>query len=268
MSGFEVSNGRLVFTYGDRQVATTGGTLLQFLTEEQEFTASVSFPNASLGEIYAWSYQAAYQTGPYYQIGITAQSVCGAYSQEWDHTQVLGAAPAGADFFVGRAVLSRTASPTQTWIGQTIFPVVPEGVGIPVGTNGSMLVEAALGLSRALTIDVEGSNLVAILQHSVGPVAGNFRQWGIMPPSYPGSPGTNNGGENTGTPALPVYWRDDSPYRKTGVWQTDSTLRANATLVAAGRTRQGGSEAASYPGSPDYSSTYALTVRGRFGRRS
>ena len=272
MSGFSYEGGQMVIRYGDRRVATTGGTLLQFLSDEEVFSRDITYPDANKNEIYAWRYVSTRAPGSNFALEILAQSVVGARAQEWETTHVLGPAPAGADLFLGRATLTRTIAPSHTWLGQTISPVVPQGVAVQ--STGSILVEAALGISRTLTIDVDGGNLIAYLQHSVGPIAGDFGQWGTMPVSFaPTSTGDNtrDGGENTGTPALPVYWRDTTPYRKTFQLIYEGTIGPGSIAEASGAanaTKQGGASDAVYADPTNYSSTYALMVRGRFGRRS
>src|SRR5690606_6008273 len=139
---------------------------------EQTFSTSISFPDAVKTQLYAWKYTTTRAPFDNFVINLTYRTAVGAQPQEWANTVVLGAAPAGADLFVGRAILSRTSAPSHAWAGQDITPVIPSGVEIQL--TGSMLVELAPGLARALTIDVVSGQLVASLQHSVGPAAGNF----------------------------------------------------------------------------------------------
>lgn len=285
MSGsFEIVGDRFVITNGDRTVATTNGTLLQFLTAEQEFTGSISFPDATKNQLYSWAYFIRRSASPDFESQFRGDvswfSAVGARPQEWSSTVVLGAAPAGADLFVGRIVLSRTSAPSHTWAGQTISPVMPTGVQIQLG--GSMLIELAPGLARALTIDVVPNanpslpgQLVASLQHSVGPAAGGFGQTGTVPAVAPTTSippdNVNSGLENittSGVAALPVFWRLFAPYYNSGNVEGSGFQGQLAVGTYVNSCRYGGGRAAAYDDPTNYASTYSLTVRGRFGRRS
>jgi hypothetical protein len=256
--------------------------LLQVLTAARVFSASITFPDAAKNQLYTWQYTTTRAPGDNYHIGVACRTAVGARPQEWTQTVDLGAAPKGADLFIGRISLVRTASPSHTWLGQTIspFPVLADGVQIA----GSMMVEQVMGFSRALTIDIAGSDeviettggrLVAILEHSVGPAAGNFGQQGNVPVAVSNTSippnHTRSGVENvsaSGVAALPVFWRDESPYNKSEA-TTGSGLFGPGEVAGFGNARRyGGAAAAAYDDPTNYSSTYALTVRGRFGRRS
>lgn len=281
MSGsFEIVGDRFVITNGDRTVATTNGTLLQFLTAEQVFTGSVSFPDATKNQLYSWEYFITRAPGDNFRGDVSWFSAVGARPQEWSSTVVLGAAPAGADLFVGRIVLSRTSAPSHTWAGQTISPVMPTGVQIQL--DGSMPIELAPGLARALTIDVVPNanpslpgQLVASLQHSVGPAAGGFGQTGTVPAVAPTTSIPPNdvtrGRENittSGVAALPVFWRLFAPYYNSGNVEGSGFQGQIAVSTYVNSCRYGGARAAAYDDPTNYASTYSLTVRGRFGRRS
>lgn len=274
MSGISIEGGQIVITNGSRTVATTEGTLLQFLTDEQTFTANIDFPNANKSQLYQWQYQIQRAPGDNYFAIRIARSVVGALPQEWANTVVLGAAPAGADLFIGRVSMTRTIAPSHTWLTQNISPVIPQGVFMPTD-GGSIIVEAAAGIARAMTIDVQGGNLVARLQHSVGPAAGNFRQIGTMPPALPStSVAPNNvtsGAENVavGGAALPVWWTDTAPYY---VNEGQSNPFPGGPFANAAswvqQVRYGFPSQVSYTDPTNYATRYAITVKGRFGRRS
>ena len=273
MSGISIEGGQIVITNGSRTVATTEGTLLQFLTDEQTFTANIDFPNANKSQLYQFQWQIQRNPGPSYFAIRIARSVVGALPQEWANTIVLGAAPAGADLFVGRISMTRTIAPSHTWLTQNISPVIPQGVFMPTN-GGTMLVEAAAGIARAMTIDVQGGNLVARLQHSVGPAAGNFRQIGTMPPVAPTSSIPPNhitsGAENVavGGAALPVWWTDSAPYYLNEGAENPSVGPTGGAALWCRYAAYGWPNAVSYTDPTDYSTRYAITVKGRFGRRS
>ncbi|RYE44615.1 MAG: hypothetical protein EOP21_07070, partial [Hyphomicrobiales bacterium] len=132
MSGFEISGGRIVITNGARTVATTGGTLLQFLTAEQSIFGSISFPDANKVQLYQWRYRVTRGAGDNFITGREAGCAVGALPQEWSGQVTLAAALSGADIFIGRVVLTRTASPSHTWLAQPLSPIIPTSVAIPI----------------------------------------------------------------------------------------------------------------------------------------
>lgn len=275
MSGFEISGGQIVITNGARTVATTGGTLLQFLTASATYTTNLVFPDATKGELYQWQYAITRAPGDNFAATRLARSTVGAKPQEWTNNIVLAAAPAGADIFIGRATLVRTVAPSHTWLGQTISPVIPQSVPIQIN-GGSMIVEGAIGITRSLTIDIDSGDLVAKLEHSVGPAAGNFNSQGTVPPQVPSTsiPPNNvtSGSENVavgGVAGFPVYWTDTAPYYiNDGQGFVGFPTGAAAAINFAAAARYGGASQATYSDPTNYSSTYSLSLTGRFGRRS
>ena len=273
MSGLAIEDGQIVITNGSRTVATTGGTLLQFLTDEQTFAANIDFPDPDKAQLYQFEYQIQRAPGDNYFAIRKARSSVGALLQEWSNTVVLGEAPEGADLFVGRASMVRTISPSHTWLNQNIAQVIPSGQYFQL--TGSVLVEAAIGITRSMTVDVQGGNLVARLQHSVGPAAGNFRQIGTMPPASPDSAISPNnitsGAENIvvgGGDVFPVWWTDTAPYYLNEGEANPSVGPTGGSRLWCQYAAYGWPHAVSYTDPTDYSTRYAITVKGRFGRRS
>lgn len=273
MSGFEIVSNRIVITNGPRTVATTDGTLLQFLTTEQTFTTDIDFPHVNKTQLYQYEYWITQGSLSNSAAERKARSVVGALPQEWSNTVVLGAAPAGADLFVGRVAMTRTTSPSHTWRGAGITPLLPAGKFFQL--TGTILVEAALGISRAMTVDVVPNanpsfpgQLVARLQHSVGPAAGNFRQSGVMPPAAPLVGNTNRGAENIALDGegIPIWWDDTPPYYLNEFSTFSGGVPSASTWV--NRARYGGINSVSYYDPTSYATRYAITVKGRFGRRS
>lgn len=274
MSGIEISGGRIVITNGARTVATTSGTLLQFLTDEQTFSTSVAFPDANKTQLYQWQYRVTRAPGDNFAVIREAITAVGALPQEWSSGPTIAAVPAGADIFIGRIILSRTVSPSHTWLGQPLSPIVPTGVEIPVVGGTSILVEMGPGISRAMTIDIEGGNLVTRLEHSVGPPAGNFGSNGVVPYALPPNSTSDNfrrGAINTsvaGPAALPIYVLPGAIAQ-----QATYTSAMDAGSNAGGqgfvnRAQLGGTDQVPYFDPTNYGSTYSLTIQGRFGRRS
>jgi len=275
MSGFEISGGRIVITNGARTVATTDGTLLQFLTTEQSISGSVSFPNANKVRLYQWQYGITRAPLDSFFVTRQAGNSVGALPQKWTNQVTLAAAPSGADIFIGRVSLARTASPSHTWLAQPLSPVIPTGVAIPVNGGTSFLIEMGPGISRAFTIDIEGSNLVAKLDQSVGPAAGNFGTNGSMPPVWPPNSTSDNfraGAENTavgGVAGIPIWWDLGSFVAEGGTYSgTIGPGSVSAGIAWANALKLGGANEIPYSDPTNYGSTYALSISGRFGRRS
>jgi hypothetical protein len=266
-------DGQMVFERDGRRVATTGGTLLQFMTEEQTFSTNLSFPDANKTELYQWQYRVSRFVGDNFSVFREAANAVGARPQEWSNTITLGSAPAGADLVMGRVVLTRTTAPSHAWLGQTITPCIPQGVQIGLAGATSLVLEMALGICRAVTFSIQSGQLVALLQHSVGPAAGNFGSNGVVPYALPPnstSDSTRRGAINTcvgGGAALPVL------YRNSLAEQQNYTSATSAGAVSGGqgfanRAQYGGADALAYSDPTNYASTYSLTARVRFGRRS
>ena len=273
MSGFWVEGGQLVVEHGPRTVATTNGTLLQFLTDARTFSQSISYPDIDDVELYQWRGSVQRAPGDNFRAYRFARTVVGARPQEWSNSIVLGAVPAGADLFIGQATLQRTSAPSHTWLGTTITPVIPQNV--PIQLTGSMLVEMTAGLCRSLTVAISGGNLVATLQHSVGPAAGNFTSHGVVPmvaPSTSIPPNDFNVGIENVAPsgaALPVWWPTTTGSNFIeGSGTTSGVIGGGQASAFCNSVRRSGSTPVQYTNPTNYSSTYSLTVTGRFGRRS
>lgn len=272
MSGsFGFEGGQLVIRKDARVVLSTQGTLMQFLTNNVSFSANLVFPDVTKVEIYAWSWQVTYSlSAPVdqrYSYGATGQSLVGARPQEWTNTVVLGSVPSGADDFMGRASFNRTVSPSHDWWGNPINPLIPSNV--PVQIAGSFLLEQQFGFARAATIMIVGGNLVAFLQQSVGPGAGNFISWGEGDSVPTGQ--SSVGGENTsaGGRSIPVFANTSSPQVRTVSGATGSpNVGPGNAQTAVRQVRNGGSNEATYNDPTNYGSTYALNVSLRWGRRS
>lgn len=275
MSGIEIADGRMVITNGARTVATTGGTLLQFLTSEQSISGSISFPDANKVRLYQWQYRLSRRPGDEFRMIREAGNAVGALPQEWSSQVSLAPALSGADIFIGRVALARTSGPTHAWLGQPLSPVLPMGVSIAITGATSLIMEMGPGISRAMTIDIEGDNLVAKLEQSIGPSAGNFGTNGNMPPSVPPnatSDSIRTGAENTavgGVAGLPVWW-------DLGAFVSQATEYVGlvgpggvgGAIPWANALKLGGANEIPYSDPTNYGSTYTVSIQGRFGRRS
>lgn len=253
----------MVIEQDGREPFTTAGDLLMLLTSEQTFTANLVYPDAVKTEIYGWTWVS--DDDPFssdYAWGATGQSLVGALPQEWSNTVVLGAAPSGANIQMGRAAFTRSVSPSHSWWSYPLDVLVPTGVEMQIA--GSFILEQAPGFCRAVSIYIDGGNLVAFLQQSISVGAGNYNAWGNSTPV----PGNSAGGENTssGGASIPVYANSASPYRRTGSGIAPIGVGPGSVGTQIARFRNGGASEATYLDPTNYSSTYALTVKTRFGR--
>ena len=258
--GIEFDGSRIQIWNEARVVATTDGTLVNFLTTEEVYSFNAAYPDVPKAEVYFWSWVSSYSSGAgEYGWGCTGIAAVGARPQEWSNTLVLGAAPAGADIFLGRAKLTRSVNPSHNWVNQPLVAPPFNDVWVPI--NGSMMLEEAWGFGRALSVYISGGNLVCFLQQTVGPAPGGFRSWGA---SSPQALSFSQGGENySANPGIPVYSPTTAPGRKVSSGTTDNTFWIDFT-----KHHRDATDRATYSDPTNYASTYAVEVRGRFGRRS
>lgn len=264
---FSVEGGKIVITNDGRTVSTTDGTLVNFLTTPQNYNVNAVYPDAAKAGVYSW-------TGRYIKVSANLRVMVwgtygvGAVPQEYSFDYNLGAAPAGADIFLGRISLSRTVSPTHNWGSRPLTPLIPQGVYMPI--NGSLMVEQGFGIARAMSVYISGGSLILNVQHSVSVGSGGYRSWGPQEAPFPPPAGNvdGSGGRNDydgGTPPLLVYSPTTSPGRKFTDFQNPGG--AEATVYYTWHRRDG-NDPAVYSDPTNFSSTYAVNVQGRFGRRS
>lgn len=257
------ADGRFTVEYGGRTVITTDGTLICLLSTEKTYSPTVTFAGGTKDFAYVnrW-FQSTAPVDQYHQESF-GSTIFTRIPEETTQTTVLGAAPDGADIFVGQVRLNRTASPTHTWFNETVNTKPEVNVWIP--WTGSGLIEAATGLARAMHLLIEGGNLVLKLQQSIATAAGGF---GLRGDSIGRSPTGKLGLSVTfnSAPGFPVWTSASSPYTKQGSSDTTSSSALGAPLYNPyART---GSDPASTTDPTNYTSTYSVDVRGHFGRRS
>lgn len=275
IGGMEIDpvTGQLSFPYGSRVAATTEGTLVCLLPTMEEFSGQVvTFPDPPKGWIYAWrgkdnrGFNPSPSEPDSHAQNNTAQIFFTRTPQEYENGVNLVAAPEGADFFVGFVRLSRTTSPSHTWWGRDLNTMQPTGAWIP--WMGSGIIEAGLGLARALHLVIEDGFLKLIAEQTVGPACGGASHtWGDYPASSIfTTAGDNEGGifEHSGTAGLVVWTSTSSPYRKSSnrVINTDGNP---ADFTTHQRT---GSDPVTTTDPTNYQSVYSVDVKGWFGRRS
>lgn len=270
MKAMIIEDGRLEIVNGSRTVATTDGTLICLLPTLRSFSTSVSFPHpVGNDHCYAWSATQTYAFDPssapdHYLQQQTAQVFFTSLAEEVETATTLMAAPDGADVFFGMVKLNRTVDPTHAWNGQTLTPLQKEDEWVP--WNGSGQIEAALGISRLLHLVIEGGSLKLIAQQSVGPATGGQdHEFGDYPNIFPAGASRSGGNfQSLTTPGLIRWQSSSSPYRKTASRTVDTDL-----LPGSYTTLQRGQSGECDTTDPtNYLSTYAVDVRGYFGRRS
>jgi hypothetical protein len=271
--GFELFDGdtKMRITNGARTVFTTDGTLINLLPPAYDLntTLTVAFPDIVKDFQYNWRHGFDYTAPPGGTKMVAFDSFCvcnlTARPQEYETESTIVAAPAGADIFVGKVTLTRTAAPSHTWNSVAIQPKQPTGVAIPF-ISGSLLMEAEVGLARAFSIFVSGGNLRLNIEQSVCTAPGG---WGLYGTAFHwlSNPNDGGGGEHVygSAPGLPIL--------------QVSTVNVPAVAMEADifswnwdqRTRYGvGANQCPLPNyaSYNYSSTYSVALTGSFGRRS
>lgn len=270
MSGFELFDGdtKMKITLGSRTVMTTDGTLINLLPPSQDvnITFSVSFPDFSKDYVYNWQHFFSYGGG-----NVAYNSACAVAvtipAQEWAQETNILAAPSGADIFVGRLSAIRTVAPTHGWNGEDLTPLQPMGVVIPF-ISGSLLMEAKLGMARAMSIYVAGGQLKLHRQQSVSTPPGG---WGLYGDQYNAiSPNSGSGGENVnggaqGLPVLQTATKTLTSYtRSGGIGAPSYDERARRTASVSGHDPCPLPNLSVY----SYATAYSVTLTGAFGRRS
>lgn len=264
MSGFVgYVGGQLIIEKDDRLVLSTGDTLVQFLTAEQTFSQNCAFPDVPKGEIYVWEYDVRNIPGGY-NVVVDNVSCVGARPQDWETQIVLGTVPAGADIFWGKITLSRIVGPSHPWGNESLATRVTQNQAMQI--TGSMLLEQVRGLSRVLSVFISGGNLVVDMQQSCGPVSGNFGAWG-----QPLAEFTSTIGGTNSAPSGAGKYVHTAHTGFTGsniLTKFSSTFPEETVLTFVQRFQNGAANEAPYSDPTNYGVTYAITVKGRFGRRS
>jgi len=233
----------------------------------------LSFPDASKSRLYQWRYSITRAPGDNFSVVRQAGNAVGALPQEYETDVVIAAIPSGADFLRGDILLVRTGAPTHPWLGSNLTPVIPQNTRIPLA--GTFVLEMGPGISRGVTFLISGGNLVARLDQSVGPAAGNFGTNGTMPIGVPPNSTSDNyreGAENlsaTGIAGLPVWW-DAGTFISQGTSYVGvigpGSISAGVTWANAARL--GGANEVPYSDPTNYASTYSFTARIRYGIKS
>lgn len=252
------------FWDGGRLVLGSDGSMTMLVEAIDVSDIEVTFPSPVMDYAYAYRHFQDYQLGldnsdNYFKASF-GQVVFTGLPEETKVSQIVQAAPPGANVFFGQVRLTRTKDPSHAWNGDPLF-VLP-AVDQWITWSGSTQLEGALGFARALDVYITGGNLVIRRQQSVSTPAGGYGSWGqsISNPQLQ----DRLGGETLynvapGVPALKIA---SSPYRKSSTsTQTTSGLPSSFQIH-----RRSGSDPCSTVDPSDFSSIYAVDIRGYFGR--
>lgn len=270
MKALIIEDGQFQVINGDRLVTTNDGTMICLLPTLREFSTSISFPHPAVNDhCYGWNGTQTYGFDPssapdQYSQAQTAQVWFSSVAEDVETAETLMLAPDGADVFFGMVRLNRTVDPTHTWCGQTLTVLPEQDKWTP--WNGSGQLEAALGLTRLMHLEVVDGELQIAAQQSVGPATGGQdHSYGDYPSIWV-SLASRAGGlfQSLSTPGIIRWTSASSPYRKTAsrIVTTDLSPGSYNTL------QRGQSGECDTVDPTNYLSTYAVDVRGYFGRRS
>ena len=257
MSGFSVESGKIVITNGSRTVQTTDGTMINLLPSEYDVdtSATVAFPDFTKDYGYNWWFTVQSGGGSMWGLDEGCTTVLTIPPQEYQNETILQEVPDGVDFFLARIRLARTVDPTAVWAGSSVTPLPIMGEWMPF--SGSVLMEAEIGMARAMSIYISGGNLVLHKQQSVSTAAGGYGTYGSAAEGF----GARTGGEwvvgsANGIPVLVLDQRDTSPTISPNSFPSQQYRRGNGN--ACGLSSSGIA----------YASTYTVEIQGAFGRRS
>ena len=275
---FDPEAGTLICYNGARRALAAANVMISLLPTVRSFTGrTVTFPDPPKGNLYLWGASARLS---FSTLGKreSASSYVTAKPQEYSFVQVLADAPEGADFFIGHLTLNRTSSPSHTWRSATLAVLPAANQWLPISGAFSALMEAEVGLSRAMHVYIDDiplsptyRKLVLETEQSVGPPSGGYtvQQNAASPTSWRSAVQAVNGADNADVAenGIPILFLGGASYGPENSTFTDTTIPASALPT---RLRHNGS----HPSKPtrvdptDYQSVYSVDLRGRFGRRS
>lgn len=277
MKGFRRTGDVLEFFDGARVPLSTDGGLVGFLPAEQTYAFNLAFPDVVKQAHFFWTWRCTYQSGRFTTTS-TGLAAPAAIPQEWSDIVVIADAPAGANRFYGRLQLFRTAAPSHSWVGKTIFAPAFAGLFVPVG--GSLELERANAFGRVLSIYVaDGSagrpgpvgKLVAYIEQSVGGPALGYENYGpIAIGGLESFPVTGGGNTPSATAGIPVWQSTSSPAYKSSFNVVDNPVTPPRWHLEyhrwASSTGDPRVDPPLYADPTNYASTYSVTLVGRFGR--
>jgi len=265
----DVATSKMEFVNGARTVQTTVGKLITLLPTEYTFLAqTLTFPDFTKDELYMWTTSNRLQplsSPSKYQHGESCAVMITAVPQEYSNVATLMAAPSGVDFFMGWAKISRTTAPANTWQGRTLAVLPVENQWMPISGAMSALMEAEVGMARAMHIYISGGNLVMEAEQSVGAATGGYTGNTNGVSGFSRYDGLNYNDRGNAlystTQGIPIYNRDSKSY--------GYTTPAGGSITTVWDTyERGGSSPCARTDTTNYQSIYSVDIKGRFGRRS
>ena len=265
----DIAASKMEFVNDSRTVQTTDGKLITLLPTEYTFSAqTLTFPDFTKDELYIWTMSNRLQplsSPEKYQHGESCASFITAVPQEYSNVATLMAAPAGVDFFMGWAKISRTTAPANTWQGRTLAVLPVENQWMPISGAMSALMEAELGMARAMHIYISGGNLVMEAEQSVAAATGGYTGNTDGGVGFSRNDGLNYNDKGNAlyktTQGIVVFKRDSKAY--------GYTSPAGGFLNATYNTyERGGASPCARSDTTVYTSVYSVDIKGRFGRRS
>lgn len=260
---------RLSFINGSRVVATTDGTLVCLLPTIHTFSdVEVTFPDFAKDQWYSYTGTVQYRTfTDDYIVSSTGDIWVTAMAQELDEVaETLMEVPAGADFIAARIRLSRTSAPSHNWVNTSLSVLPVQDQWMPLLGGGSLLMEAGMGMARALHLEAKAGDLVLSVQQSVGESAlDDWVSWNNGVSASSGSERRVGQHYYVSAKGLPIHRPATSSSYRTYTDTASSLPFVNSII---GRHDKTGAQPASYTDATDYSSTYSVDLELQFGRRS
>lgn len=254
---FDAPNARYRFMDDDIDAINTDGQLLMFLNTVHSYSNNLFFPDITKSYTYAWSCNQLLDVNNLDNMirAESCTSFISAVHQSYSTEVELATLPDGADFFVGHLALSRTSAPNAGWQGRSLDVLPVSSQQIPVFGAESILLEAELGFARGFHLYVNPDRkLVYRLEQSVSKPINGYGTIKSTPVSSVSGAGAYIAGDG-----IPLF------HRQTKARGYISTGQFNGTFTTYQHTA----------GSPcdrsdpsNYSSTYAVSLSVRFGKRS
>jgi hypothetical protein len=280
--GFEFGPGKFSINYGGRKVAGFDRRHVTMLTSDNDLSISttMSFPDVQKSWAYNWQWvvQGAGFPNPQYDLGNSGDGYITAIADEWSQDTVLGTVPGGCNLAAMLVTLAQTTAPATTWNGTAVATVAP--LGEAIAFTGSLLLEVALGMTRAMSVIIEDGNLILRQQQSVGPPPGGFGAYGsfgstVLPAHYNASGGSAwlGGGEwvyGPNGPGIPIY-HDGTMHAATTSSFAASSSSTPVPILEGRRYNPGvweGAGAVPVTAATDYSSAFSLEITAKLGLAS
>ena len=263
LGSFTLDAGKIVVRNGRRTVLDTSGKLVNLLKTKRTFSFNAVFPDVEKGYCrwFQWNNSRTFNASndtETYQVHTEEVPATTAFAQEYAPAEVAIGSQAGADFFMGRMKLLRTAAPSHNWRNLPLVVLPPENVWFNV--TGSVLLEQGRGFSRVLHVYLRGGVLYMRVQQSVGnPPDG----WGWTGYEHP-TVGFARSGLNVshgGKRGLPVWMNADSRRK-----MADRTYTIESQSPLGFSNWDAIRNTTNVTDPTNYRSEYSVQIEGQFGR--